>query len=77
MELPLTRIDPGKGAVITRLEGGHEIQHRLRAMGVKEGKTLRVVTRYPLSGPVVVEIDGRSTTIGRGLAQRILVEARE
>jgi len=42
-------------------------------MGIREGKTLKVVACYPFSGPLVVEVDGREITLGRGIAQRIMV----
>lgn len=42
-------------------------------MGVKEGKTVRIVARHPFAGPLVVEVDGKQITIGRGMAQRITV----
>jgi Fe2+ transport system protein FeoA len=43
-------------------------------MGIMEGKTIRVVTLYPFGGPVVIEVDGKMTTLGRGIASRIIVD---
>ena len=53
--------------------GGHGLQNNIRSMGIREGKVLRVVTRQPLRGPIVVEIDGMRIAIGRGMAKKILL----
>ncbi|MEG3056089.1 MAG: FeoA family protein [Methanoculleus sp.] len=44
-----------------------------RTIGIREGKTLTVVARHPLGGPVVVEVNGREVTLGRRMAQRVIV----
>lgn len=74
MEIPLTQLKTGQKAEILRLEGGLGFQKNVRSRGIREGKILEVVTRHPFSGPIVIEIDGRETAIGRGMARRIVVE---
>lgn len=61
-------------ARITGLARGHEFQSKMRSLGIREGKTVRLLSRHPFRGPLVIEIDGRATTIGRGMAQNIIVE---
>jgi Fe2+ transport system protein FeoA len=73
MEIPLINLEPGKKAVISRLEGGHGFKINVRTRGIREGKTIEVLTAYPLHGPIVVRIDGRETTMGRRMASRIFV----
>lgn len=73
-DLTLAQLNTGDQAVVTALQGGCAMQHRLRSVGMKEGKPLRVVTKHHFSGPVVVEIEERNITIGRGMAQRVAVE---
>ncbi len=74
MTIPLGSLKEGQEARIVQLDGGDEFQRKLRTIGIREGKVVKVLTRQPFGGPVVVEIDGRSTTIGRGMARRIIVE---
>lgn len=74
METPITNLKEGKEATIVSLAGGHGFKRKLRTVGIREGKIIKVQTKQPFGGPVVVEIDGRETTIGRGMAQRIIVE---
>ncbi len=69
----LAQLEVGARATVTALQGGGGFQHRLRSVGLTEGKLLRVVARHHFSGPVVVEIERRQITIGRGMAQKIAV----
>jgi len=74
MEKPLTELEDGDRGRITRLEGGKEFQRNVRSRGIREGKMLEVTTIHPIGGPIVIEIDGRETALGRGMARRIFVE---
>ena len=74
LETVLTKMREGQSGRIIRLEGGKHFQRKLRTIGIREGKTLIVTAIQPLGGPLVIEIDGRDTTIGRGMASRIIVE---
>ena len=76
MEIPLTHLKAGQKAKILRLEGGPGFQRNIRSRGLREGKVLEVVTKHPIGGPIVIEIDGRETAIGRGMAMRIIVEVK-
>jgi len=72
MSQPVTFLATGSRAVILRLEGGHLFQERMGALGIRERKTIRLVAKHPFHGPVVVEVDGREITLGRGMAQHII-----
>ena len=69
----LSQLKPDEKAIIKALLGGGGMQHRLRSVGLKEGKRLRVVARHHFSGPLVVEVERHHITIGRGMAQKIMV----
>ncbi len=60
-----------KGSV-KDIEG--DLQDRLACMGIRKGKTIRMITRQPIKGPVVVEVDGADTSLGLEMAKKILVE---
>jgi ferrous iron transport protein A len=74
MPVPLTTLQKGDSAKILKLDGGRQFLTKLRSMGVRETKILKIVALHPFGGPVVIEIDGRDVTIGRGIAERILVK---
>ncbi len=70
----MTSLSEGQEARICRLDGGRGFQRKMRTIGIREGKVINILARHPFGGPVVVEIEGRNTTIGRGMASRIIVE---
>ena len=72
--IPLINLPENKEARVVRLEGGHGFQRNLRARGIREGKIIKIVAKHPLQGPLVISIEGRETTIGRGMASKIWVE---
>lgn len=69
----LAQLKQGEKAAVVSLQGGSGFQHRLRSVGLKEGKRLCVVAKHRFSGPMVVELEQHHITIGRGMAQKILV----
>lgn len=72
-ETTLARLKQGDKATVMALQGDGGFQHRVRSVGLKENKLLRVVARHHLSGPLVVEIGQRQISIGRGMARKIIV----
>ncbi|NMC89954.1 MAG: ferrous iron transport protein A, partial [Methanomicrobiales archaeon] len=56
MERTLLDLDPGMCGTVTRFAGTPGFVRKLRTIGIREGKTLTVVARHPLGGPVVVEV---------------------
>lgn len=78
MEIPITSLGAGTVAQITALLGqGCSFQRKLRTMGIREGKKLKVVAVHPFAGPLVLDIDGRQITLGRSIAQRIMVRVED
>ena len=68
MEVPI-----GSVVIVDSLEGGDGVRNRMRAIGVREGKALRVVAKEPFGGPIVVKSGNASVTIGRGMASNVRV----
>ena len=63
--------------VITEINGGKGLEHKLRQLGLIPGDRVRILRHAPLGGPLLVEIEGRSIAVGRGIAAKIQVEDRE
>jgi len=68
--LPLSRLKPGEVGRVMAVEGGHGIRQKLFLRGLFEGSVVRVISCY---GPVTVEVDRSTVSIGHGMAQRIIV----
>jgi ferrous iron transport protein A len=77
MEIPVSALNPQDPATIIRLDGGPQFQTKMRSLGIREGKTIRLVTKHPFHGPVVVTIDNRNVTVGRQMAGRIIVRTEQ
>jgi len=60
-----------KGTVI---EIDRDLQKRGAGRGIRVGKTLRMITKQPIKGPVDVIVDEAETSLGLELADRIIVE---
>ncbi len=69
--MELTQVGIGETARIMAIEGGRGLRQKLFLRGLLEGKAVRVVSNC---GPVTVEIDRNVVAIGRGMAQKIIVE---
>ena len=69
--LPLSRLKPGEVGRVMAVEGGHGIRQKLFLRGLFEGSVVRVISCY---GPVTVEVDRNTVSIGRGMAQKIIVK---
>ena len=60
---------------ITAIDGGQNLNVKLRQYGLFIGDQVQVLRLAPLGGPVLIESNGREIALGRGLAANITVEA--
>lgn len=74
--ISINQLQAGENAVIRTVAGGVGIVRRLEALGLRPGKTLTKVSAQFMGGPVTVIVDGRYVALGRGIASRVLVEAK-
>ena len=70
MTMPLSQLKPGEQGRVMAVEGGHGIRQKLFLRGLFEGSVVRVISCY---GPVTVEVDRNTVSIGRGMAQKVIV----
>jgi Fe2+ transport system protein FeoA len=54
---------------------GRGLTEKLQRMGLYAGDELILLRKAPLGGPVLVSAGGREVALGRGVAQKITVEA--
>ena len=69
-DMNLAQMEPGKPARILGIGGGHGIRQKLNLRGVSEGSIVRVISNI---GPVTIEVDRNTISIGRGMARKIQV----
>ncbi|MBS3786851.1 ferrous iron transport protein A [Candidatus Bipolaricaulota bacterium] len=52
------------------------LKNQLMGRGIREGKMIRMDTKQPINGPVVITIDRSTTSLGLNLAKEISVEVK-
>lgn len=72
--MELMELEPGKKAVIRRLEGGRSVLSRLAALGFTPGAIVTVLRRSD-HGPLLVSLRGSRVALGRGEAAHIFVSS--
>jgi len=72
--MKLLDIPKGDTVRIIEYKGGRGVNNKLRQLGLSPGKEVKVLRFAPLGGPLMVEVEGRSIAIGRGIASRVQVE---
>ena len=70
----LAHLNQSENGRIVEIKGGFHFQRKMCTMGLREGSILRVVSKQPLMGPITIAIGNCHMTIGRGMAQKIVVE---
>jgi Fe2+ transport system protein FeoA len=84
-EVPLTALKDGEIGIIISVKAGHGrgrgrrrgrwgFEKRLMDMGLTPGTKVTVVKSAPFHGPLEILVRGSRLAIGRGMAERILVE---
>lgn len=71
--IPLTSAKTAERVVIRELSGGTSSRLRLMSMGLRVGDELEIITNYG-KGQMVVASGNQRYVLGRGLAQKIIVE---
>jgi ferrous iron transport protein A len=69
----LSSVSTGGSVQILEMQGGHGFLSRLASLGFTPGARLRVVQNYG-HGPIIVSLRDTRIALGRGEAQKILVE---
>jgi Fur family transcriptional regulator, ferric uptake regulator len=74
--MPLTLAKSGERLVIRDINGGATSRLRLMAMGLRQGDRIEVISNNG-QGQLAVSVDMKRYAIGRGFAQKIIVEPAE
>ena len=63
-----------KIAKIKEMQGGHGLKRKLRSIGIREGLTIQIKSKQPFKGPITISVGKTNITLGRGIAQKIIIE---
>ncbi len=67
----------GMSVRIIGFSSGHELESKLRQLGILPGDTAKVIRQAPMGGPFLIEICGREIALGQSIAAKINVEVIE
>lgn len=62
MRKKLSEMDYGEEGVVKSIDG--ILRNEIAGIGIRVGKRLKMVTKQPIKGPVVVTIDRSSISLG-------------
>ncbi len=68
----LASIRPGQRVRLVDVDAGRSMQGRLLAMGLIRGTEIRIITNEGY-GPLLIGLGRSRMTIGRGMAEKIIV----
>ena len=74
MEKKLSEMEYDEEGIVTGIEG--TLRKKVAGMGIRIGKKLKMITKQPVKGPVVVVVDEASTSLGLDVAEKISVEMK-
>ncbi len=69
----LSNVESGKEVILVSIDGGRGVRSKLYSMGLVPGVALTVLNRNGV-GPVMIALKDSRLAIGRGMAQKIIVE---
>ena len=75
MRKKLSEMGYGEEGIVKSIEGN--LRNKVAGMGIRVGKKLKMATKQPIKGPVVVTVDQSSISLGLGIADRIIVEVED
>ena len=76
MDVPLSKLGIQKTGTIKNLLGGAGFKRKITSMGIRIGKNIKIMSLQPFMGPIVIEVDNMRIAIGRGMANKIIVEVK-
>jgi ferrous iron transport protein A len=68
---PLTFLNSGEQGTVKEICGGESAIKRLYGMGFNTGAQIEVVKNDV--GPLIISLSGNKIAVGRGLAQKIMI----
>jgi ferrous iron transport protein B len=74
MSMNLLQVRDGEEATITAMDHGAGFEKKIERLGIRVGISLRKISGF---GPVVVEIGSTKVALGRKMAERIQVSAKQ
>ncbi|TFH01273.1 MAG: ferrous iron transport protein A [Calditrichales bacterium] len=69
----LTQILNSTDVKVVEINGNHQFQEKLEAMGLRIGVRITKLSTQVMHGPVTVKVGNTKIAIGHGMAKKIMV----
>lgn len=70
----LLQVPPGTSVRVIDFDGGVNLRSKLTQFGIYPGDCMRLLRVAPFGGPLLVKCNEREIALGRGVADKIIVE---
>lgn len=75
MEKKLSEMKYGEQGIVKSIKG--DLRNKVAGMGIRVNKRIRMATKQPIKGPVVVTVDESNISLGLGIAENITIEVEK
>lgn len=72
MQKKLNEMAYGEEGIVVKIE--EDLRQKIAGVGIRTGKKIKMITKEPLKGPVVVMVDEAKTSLGLSVADKIIME---
>jgi ferrous iron transport protein A len=72
MQKKLNEMAYDEEGVVVKID--EDLKQKIAGVGIRAGKKIKMITREPLKGPVVVMVDEAKTSLGLSVANKIIME---
>lgn len=72
--ITLNQLDKLKIGKVIEIKGGHGLRNKLDGLGIREGCIIKKISKIGTAGPVVIKIGNTQIAIGKGMAEKIIIE---
>lgn len=72
MEKKLSDMKYGEKGIVKSIN--ENLRRQIAGMGIRVNKKIKMATKQPIKGPVVVTVDESTISLGLGIADKIIVE---
>ena len=71
--MTLSMANNGKVRIVA-IQGGRQFRVRLSSLGIDVGMIVEIKRKGVAGGPILINVNGRDVALGRGMADKIIVE---
>jgi len=72
--MTLDSVEKEKEVTVVEIQGGWGVRQRLNQLGIHRGDRIVVKRSGIMKGPILIQVHGIEVAVGRGMAQKVVVD---